>query len=161
MHINNISLDEYNLLLTSYDFWTKIQGEKVLIYQEDSCLFKSNIEDFIKWDYIGAPWPVEKDDTPNCVGNGGFSLRTKKCMLVVLKKIHITNMKLNSSTIHYMNSSNLKYAPEDVYFSKVMQENEIGNVADWESAYEFSTEYIINPNSLGGHNFFLYDKKCK
>jgi hypothetical protein len=158
---NNLSVQEYSLLLSSNYIWSMLEGEKILIYQEDSCIFKSNIDDFIKWDYIGAPWPKEKDDTPNCVGNGGFSLRTKKCMEDVIKKKYITNFNLNSSTIDYMNCTNLKYAPEDVYFSKTMQEENIGNVADWQSAYEFSSESITNPDSLGGHNFFDFDNKWK
>ena len=29
-------------------------GEKLLIYQEDSCIFHNNYQEFLKYDYIGA-----------------------------------------------------------------------------------------------------------
>ena len=35
-------------------------------------------DEFLKYDYIGAPWPWEPE--PNNVGNGGFSLRSKKLL---------------------------------------------------------------------------------
>jgi len=157
----NLNIDEYSLLLGSKEFWEQLCGEKILIYQEDTCIFKTNINDFMIWDYIGAPWPKEKDDTPNAVGNGGFSLRTKKCMLHVINSLPIANVKLNSSTLNYMSMNGISVAVEDVYFSKTMQEYSIGHVADWTCAYDFSTESIVNTNSLGGHNFFLFDKKWK
>jgi hypothetical protein len=34
--------------------------------------------DFLSWDYIGAPWPQFADG--NLVGNGGFSLRSRKLL---------------------------------------------------------------------------------
>jgi hypothetical protein len=157
----NLNIDEYSLLLGSKEFWEQLRGEKILIYQEDSCMFKTNINDFMIWDYIGAPWPYEKNDTPNAVGNGGFSLRTKKCMIDVINCLPITNVKLNSSTLNYMCMNGINVAVEDVYFSKTMQEYCIGHVADWISAYDFSMESIMNENSLGGHNFFIFDKKWK
>jgi hypothetical protein len=49
--------------------------------------------------------------------------------------------------------------PEDVYFSKNMQDYGIGKVADWDSASAFSTESIYNEDSFGGHNFWLSDEK--
>lgn len=35
-------------------------------------------DEFLKYDYIGAPWPWEP--APNNVGNGGFSLRSRKLL---------------------------------------------------------------------------------
>ena len=48
-------------------------------------------QQFLKYDYIGAPWtwaaPVAPGDCPQgrCVGNGGFSIRSKKLMEAVSK----------------------------------------------------------------------------
>ena len=36
-------------------------GEKILIYQDDTMLFHNSIEEFLKYDYIGAPWPENSD----------------------------------------------------------------------------------------------------
>ena len=157
----NLNQSTYSLFLASVDFWNLISGEKILIYQEDSCIFNSNINDFLIWDYIGAPWNKTQNDTPNCVGNGGFSLRTKKCMINVINNKHINKIILNSSTMNYINSTGMKVAPEDVYFSKIMQESNIGKVADWDIASNFSTESIFNINSFGGHNFWLSDNNWK
>ena len=151
----NLTVTEYNKLLTNIKFWEKLNGEKILIYQEDSLLFKNNIMDFVKWDYIGAPLPLGTNDTPNCVGNGGLSLRTRSIMIEVLKQISPIKTNYNSSTIEYMKTNRLKYPPEDVYFSKNMQELNIGQVADWNSASEFSSESYYNKNSLGGHKFWI------
>ena len=152
---DNLIPNDYNLLLSSIQFWNLLHGNKILIYQEDSFIFKNNIEDFIEWDFIGAPWPKNTNDTPNCVGNGGISLRTKHIMIDVINKISIRDTIVNESTKIYMKNSNLTICPEDVYFSLNMQELNIGRVADFDTAFKFSSESINNPNSFAGHNFWL------
>jgi adenine-specific DNA-methyltransferase len=62
----NISLEELK------EEMNLLKGEKILIHQEDSIIFKNNIMDFINFDYIGAPWPKNQDDNFNNVGNGVF-----------------------------------------------------------------------------------------
>jgi len=152
---DNLSQSTYSKFLASKYFWNLFNGKKILIYQEDSILFKSNIDDFLKWDYIGAPWPNNQDDNSLGVGNGGLSLRTKKCMLDVIKKIDISNTKFNISTIEYMKKTGQTVGPEDVYFTLNMINNNIGKIPNREIASYFSTELIYNENSLGGHNFWL------
>ena len=158
---DNMTQFEYSMYLTTLEFWNSLVGEKILIYQEDTCIFKKNINDFLKWDYVGAPWRKEQNDTPNCVGNGGFSLRTKQCMIDVINTISVEDTVLNSSTINYMFNVNLSKAPEDVYFSLNMQRYNIGKVADWDSASLFSSESIVNKDSLGGHCFWINDYDWK
>jgi hypothetical protein len=157
--INNQT--DYSKMLTTSEFWNKLYGEKILIYQEDSFIFKNNIQDFMHFDFIGAPFPKNVNDTPNLVGNGGLSLRNKGKMLEVIEQKTVENTIFNSSTLNYMKKVNLEFPPEDIYFSKNMQELEIGKVADWDSAFQFSTESINNPNSFGGHKFWLSDKNWK
>ena len=155
---DNLNQSTYSILLSTIEFWNLFKGDKILLYQEDSCIFNSNINDFLIWDYIGAPWLKKQNDTLNSVGNGGFSLRTRQTMIDVINNISINNMQINSSTINYMNNCKMTICPEDVYFSKTIQENKLGLVADWNTAFKFSTETIYNSNSLGGHNFWLSDK---
>ena len=156
---DNLNLYTYNSLLASKSFWEMFAGEKILLYQEDSCIFKSNIDDFLQWDYIGAPWLKTQNDTPNCVGNGGFSLRTRQCMIDVIDRISIYDTNITSSTSDYMRNSGMTVCPEDVYFSKNMQDYGIGKVADWDSAFAFSSESVYNGDSFGGHNFWLSDER--
>ena len=158
---DNLSPSNYNKLLTNTDFWNLFSGKKILIYQEDSIIFKNNINEFIHWDFIGAPFPKIQNDTPNHVGNGGFSLRTKQIMIEIIQSIKIEETIFESSTREYMEKNNLDFPPEDVYFSKNMQDFFIGKVADYDSAFKFSTESLINNNSLGGHKFWINDKYWK
>ena len=158
---DNLNQSTYSEFMASIEFWNLFKGEKILIYQEDSCIFKNNINDFLEWDYIGAPWPKKQNDNLNGVGNGGFSLRTKQCMIDVINKISIKDTIYNSSTLEYMKNSGLNIGPEDVYFSLNMINHNIGKVADWKTGSNFSTESIYNPNSLGGHNFWINNKNWK
>jgi len=158
---DNLNPSEYSKFLASLEFWNLLHGEKILIYQEDSIIFKNNISDFIKWDYIGAPWPKNNNDNNACVGNGGLSLRTKSVMIEVIKRINIEDTMVNSSTIEYTKLTQSTIIPEDVYFSKNMEDFKIGLLADRESASDFSTEAIVNLDSFGGHNFWLSDYNWK
>lgn len=158
---DNINQSDYSKYLSSLSFWRQLKGEKILIYQEDSIIFKNNIRDFINYDYIGAPFPKNTNNTPNCVGNGGFSLRSKSKMIEIIEKISIENTVFNSSTKEYIKNANLDSPPEDVYFSKNMQELNIGVVADWNTALTFSMESIFNENSFGGHRFWISSDKWR
>ena len=158
---DNLNQSTYSELFATVEFWNLFVGNKLLIYQEDSCIFKSNINDFIEWDYIGAPWSKSQNDNELCVGNGGFTLRTKQCMIDVINTVSLEDTQYNSSTLEYMKNCGMTKGPEDVYFSLNMLKYNIGKVADWDSASNFSTENIKNLNSLGGHNFWLSDTKWK
>jgi hypothetical protein len=64
--------------------------------QSDGFILNANFWDpkFLSYDYIGAPWPqklflqpdnAELNMQRNCVGNGGFSLRSKELLLETAK----------------------------------------------------------------------------
>ena len=157
MDIENISESEYSKLLTTVDFWKQFHGSKILIYQEDAAIFKTNIDPFLQYDYIGAPWAAVQNDTPNLVGNGGFSLRSKRVMIDTICAISPQDTLYNSSTHKYMINTKSTHPPEDVYFSKNIQELNLGVVADYQTASDFSTESVVNVNSFGGHCFWVSD----
>ena len=73
---------------------------------------------FIHYDYIGAPFSKNRNDTPNLVGNGGFSLRTKSIMIKILTAISPISTVYNSSTLEYIQENDLSFPPEDIYYSK-------------------------------------------
>jgi lipopolysaccharide biosynthesis glycosyltransferase len=154
---SNLKPSTYSNLLASRDFWDNLNGDKILIMQEDTIIFRNNLDEFLEWDYIGAPWPTQQGDTPNSVGNGGFSLRTRQTMIDVIEQIPIMDTPLPRHTASYMSNSGNTILPEDVYFSKNIQEFELGRVAPWDIASTFSTESHYNPNSFGGHNFWVSD----
>ena len=38
LNVENLTIKDYNLLLTSSNFWNNIDGEHILIFQTDSCM---------------------------------------------------------------------------------------------------------------------------
>ena len=151
----------YCSLLMSKDFWELFKGEKLLLYQEDTCIFKTNIDDFIMYDYIGAPWPKNQKDNSLQVGNGGFSLRTRQIMIDVIEQVEPSNLELSSNTMNYIKRSQLNCIPEDVYFSKSMIDYNIGTVSTWDEARKFSQEIIESTDPFGGHCFWGANDKQK
>lgn len=122
---------QYNLLLTSPDFWNSIKEENILIFQHDSRILRPGIEEFYKWDYIGASWTFAP-----YVGNGGFSFRHKSAMLHVLKH----SPKYNQSV----------HGNEDCYYANMM--NKLGyKMPPIHEADKFSVETRYNLGSFGCH----------
>lgn len=146
LNINNIDyIEDYNKLLTSVSFWNKFHGEKILIHQEDSCIFKSNVEDYLHFDYIGAPWNTDKEWVQQsglkiAAGNGGFSIRTRKLMIQIIEN-YPRDSKDN----------------EDVYFSRMIQDHNLGIFPSMQDCYNFSSEGVVSRESFGGHCYFNYD----
>lgn len=139
LNINECSIQEYSNLLLTKHFWNKLSGKKILLYQEDTFLFHGNIEKFLKYDYIGAPWP---HDFKYEVGNGGFSLRTRKILIKLLEQFK---------------PQNLLEQNEDIFFCKNMLLSKIGLIASKHVALQFAEEYIEGNNPVGGHKFY-YDE---
>ena len=154
---DNLQPSAYSKMLSTLDFWNLLLGKKILIYQEDSILFKNNIEDFFYFDYVGAPWTTNTNDNKSGVGNGGISLRSKHIMVKIINSVSIENTQYNSSTWSYIYNTKSFVPPEDVYFTKNMEDLKLGILADRENASKFSTESIKNENSLAGHNFWHID----
>jgi hypothetical protein len=83
----DIDYEEYSRFIV-YELWKYFETSHVLLVQYDG--FVANPEEwsdeFLDYDYIGAPWPSPQDDFSYRdeygdvyqVGNGGFSLRSKK-----------------------------------------------------------------------------------
>lgn len=143
LYKKNLTINDYNLLLTSKDFYNNINGENILIFQMDTCLCsnsKFKLEDFLNYDYVGAPW-IDKNII-NKVGNGGLSFRKK---IKILK--HLDTYKYNPKE------------PEDIYFSK----SNILKFPSTEKASYFATEHLFNPYSIGLHKPYelLDDSKKK
>jgi hypothetical protein len=83
------SIDEYNKYVI-YELWRHIGTEYCLLVQADGYVINSKSwnDSFLKYDYVGAPWPISKEayidpfGTHQRVGNGGFSLRSSKLLRV-------------------------------------------------------------------------------
>ena len=101
-----VSIDAYNYFIL-YDLYKYVESNHVLLVQADSWVINpmSWREEFLEYDYIGAPWPLSDSSyiTPSGeqirVGNGGFSLRSYK----LLSLPSLINVPFNVDTPNYKN----------------------------------------------------------
>ncbi len=84
--IEPFDISDYNNFLTSVNFWNCLVEygfDKVLIFQTDSRLLRTGVEDYLQWDFVGA-----QDIRKGCEGmmNGGLSIRDVKACLKVCQE---------------------------------------------------------------------------
>jgi len=127
-------LDDYsNFMLTLNEY---ITSDHVLIVQDDGYIINSDLwsDEFLKYDYIGAPWPTTHswrkrwsakkyqnatiNSKKNRVGNGGFSLRSKK-FLKYASKFESCNGIAEDVFLCLVNydkaiEKNIKFAPFEI-----------------------------------------------
>lgn len=127
---NNFNLKHLN---------TYIDTDFVMIAEHDGFILNPDawMNEFLEYDYIGAPWPVGEELV---VGNGGFSIRSKK--LIELTQVD-THIQLGEKSQH-------KYAENEdwvicMIFRKYIEDKGI-RFAPVELAQRFSLEKngIIN-----------------
>lgn len=138
------SIDDYNRLLTCAYFWDELLiFDRVLIFQHDSALLRNGIEEFYEYDYVGAPFWFQ----PNIGGNGGLSLRNPKIMKQICEQYPYVEGAMGN---------------EDVYFSNIMHDKKIGNLAPREVCEKFSVESLFKLGTLGFHAIdkYLTPEQC-
>ena len=144
---DNLTIGQYNQLFYSTKFWNILKSYNCkysLIFQTDTLLLNDNIDDFINYDYIGAPWSKDLQWKKNIfenvhIGNGGLSLRNVDKMIKILET-YPNNILMSSN--------------EDCYFSYFCL-NEKYNIPSIEVAMKFSIETIYYENPCGIHKPFL------
>jgi len=100
--LSSANSSTYSKLLSSTRFWSALKAQHVLIFQTDSILCSMSpwtIEDFLPYDYVGAPW-IDRWYGMD-IGNGGLSLRKTKTMIRITK-----SFKFNETE------------NEDIYFAR-------------------------------------------
>jgi len=148
----NLTIPEYNNLLTTPLFWSSLPYENVLIFQTDSVIVHPNLDAFLRYDYVGAPWnknmkwlPKKKigwffsSKVDHLTGNGGLSLRRKSGMLRALRSVAY-------------NKTN-----EDVFYS--IHCSPYLNIPTSEISSHFSVESTFYPKPRGVHKFWIYLSK--
>lgn len=96
-----------------------IDTEFVLVFQYDGFILNANAwtDEFLNYDYIGAPWWY--NDTSN-VGNGGFSLRSKKLLEILKndpslqKTEHAEDHAIARIYGDYLKNIGITFAPEHI-----------------------------------------------
>ena len=120
-----------------------IDTDFVLIVQHDGFVINPSSwnDDFLKYDYIGAPWSAK--EYINKVGNGGFSLRSKKLIDFISEKYKINSVLTNEDLEICQNS----------YYELIKNGFKF---ADIKTAFQFSLECEsegFNETPFGFHSF--------
>lgn len=142
LEIEHMTIRGYNELLTNRSFWESVRAENILLFQTDNMLLKGDIESFMQWDYIGAPWHLENERWSKMrdvmrigVGNGGLCFRKASAVLRVIDKYK---------------SQTTSSEQEDVFFVKWM-EKEGMQIPERQVAYKFCVEvpcHDLQPSPL-------------
>lgn len=134
----------------------------VLCTQHDAFVLSAKAwrEEFLKYDYIGAPWWF---NDANNVGNGGFSLRSKRFLeassKLPLKNYHPEDLILCRTYKHLLTNSGIQWAPENTAAAFSLEGNakygprwsgqfgfhdlEMTDISNWEGYKEFKNEIHI------------------
>jgi len=143
----SITLNEYNWLRLTMNFWRHIKQEHVLIFEADSMVLKGGgcVEGFFAYDYVGAPWRYGIG--PPVGGNGGFTLRRRS------KSAQAVQLPEAKDLLGPNPSWN--YVAEDLAMSQLFQY--LGaNIAPADQAMHFSVETIDFHAPCGFHKTWLH-----
>ena len=141
-------IEDYSDYLQS-DLSYHIQGTHLLVMQWDSFIVDPELWDnqFLDYDYIGAPWP-HHPDTP--VGNGGFSLRSRKLFTAMqnplYKKMHPEDQSIcifNRAILE--NNLKIRFAPPNIA-KQFAFEREKSAAFGFHGFFNFS--HVLDPNAL-------------
>jgi hypothetical protein len=126
---------DYRAIKLSPNFWARFREEKVLVFEVDSLFSGPNVEEFISYDFVGAPCGRFDE---HYVANGGLSLRTRQVMLDCLSRF-----------------SPEPGMPEDVFFTNAVR-GLGGAMPDFETATRFSVESFYTAHPVGVHGTDKY-----
>lgn len=98
-----------------------ISSEFIITIQSDGFIINPHLwsNEFLEYDYIGAPWPPE---APWCernrVGNGGFSLRSRRLLELAARSATFEckheDVVLTNVLYDYMLKNGCRYAPVSI-----------------------------------------------
>ena len=142
-----VSINGYNKIIID-DLYKYFDTSHCLIVQSDSFVVNPIewTDEFLKYDYIGAPWTktinpkqdLHIDLKKNRVGNGGFSLRSKKLALATkdinYSKLNFPSLTEDVVTCHYLYEDLIK---KGISFASI------------ELASKFSVEHIETNKEFG------------
>jgi hypothetical protein len=145
LNVRNLNIKQYSTMFFCPTFYDNIPTETFLIFQTDSMILKENrnkINDFLKYDYVGAPWPKSMGRLGKMeVGNGGLSLRKKSKMVELLK--------YKEKGIE--NGVCGKYVAEDQFFCGFFVPEVKVYKPTFIKAKEFSVEAVYSEKPFGVH----------
>jgi len=120
-----LCIEDYSYFVIS-EMHRYIHTAYALVIQHDGFILNPDAwsDKFLEYDYIGAPWPHLSPDIR--VGNGGFSLRSKKLMELTAQKIEENYEETGAVNCHpedlwicrderlFFESFKIRFAPEHI-----------------------------------------------
>jgi hypothetical protein len=151
-------VDDYSHFVL-YDLHKFVESDFCLVVQGDGYVIDGNAwsETFLEFDYIGAPWPLKPDSyidpfgNHQRVGNGGFSLRSRK-LLQVPNQVEIPWDVNSGSFYKHMNAGSLAEDGNICVHNRHIFEAAGCKFAPLEVALKFSRELPI-PEYTGEKTF--------
>ena len=117
MNVNINSVEDYSKFMIK-KLNNYVNTDFVLIIQYDGFILNPEgwTDEFLKHDYIGAPWWYTDDCN---VGNGGFSLRSKRLLEILqkdenIKEYHGEDHNICRTYGPYLKNKGIKFAPEKI-----------------------------------------------
>lgn len=151
--IPSLNQEQYSKF-SLYDLYKYIDTDFCLTFQGDGFIINPHLWDnnFLNYDYIGAPWIHE---VINQVGNGGFSLRSQNFM-------HSAKTLEYNSKIQFQPHipAGQLVTPEDWFaccYSYRKMESLGVKFADFDTAYSFSVEHPAPNKSYDRYNINTYN----
>ena len=150
---NNLSsIDEYSYYCV-YSLHKHIKSNYVLLVQADGYILNRSKwkDEFLEYDYVGAPWKLRSDayidpfGNHQRVGNGGFSIRSRKLLKVPLTKEIIWNVNSDNFYKH-MNVNNQAEDGIICVHNRHLYLEEGCKFAPFEIALNFSKEQNLPEN---------------
>ena len=153
--IDKLDYKGYNEFV-AMKLWQYIGSDYIILVQNDGYITDGSLwtNEFFKYDYIGAPWPIIEDDktyrTPNGrlvrVGNGGFSFRSRK----LLRAPTILGLEFTDRSTGFWHEDGFLC----VHVGDTLKDNGI-KFAPVDIAAKFSTEITVpeTVKSFGGHKY--------
>ena len=153
--IDKLDYKGYNEFV-AMKLWQFIGSDYILLVQNDGLITNASkwTNEFFKFDYIGAPWPIPNDETTYRtpgnrlirVGNGGFSFRSRK----LLRAPTILGLEFTDEGTGFWHEDGWLC----VHKREVLENNGI-KFAPIELAAQFSTELTVpeTVESFGKHKY--------
>lgn len=126
--VPDFTRQDYNYFCLK-NLWSFVLTDHVLVIQYDGIAVNSEYwsDEYLKYDYIGAPWPKKYSwiSPEESVGNGGFSLRSRKLLYALrddqIRSIKGTDRTENEDAVicqnfrqYLINKYQIKFAPLEV-----------------------------------------------
>jgi hypothetical protein len=141
----------YQYLFMSESFWNAVYGKKVLVFQPDTLLTRHGIEQFLEYDFVGAPWTRGglaqlANSAGGIMGNGGLSLRTVSFMKQCVRPGAFAAQRVDSRIRARQYCTN-----EDIVFAYCLTGEPTIKLPPRSVAEQFSVETGFYATPLGLH----------